>query len=63
MMKKVGFFMLPLPGEKEKLEEILNDKNCVIINRKEEINAKESLALIYIEYEDHNDETSNNEFY
>lgn len=68
MMKRVKFFSIPAgedEGELERqtLESILNDENCVIINKKEEINAKYGLAFIYLEYEDYNDERCNNEFY
>ena len=57
MKVRVDFFSIP-PGEdgereKQRLESILNDKNCVIINKKEEINAKFGLAFIYLEYEDY----------
>lgn len=68
MMKRIEFFSIS-PGEegeydKQRLESILNDKNCVIINKKEEINAKFGLALVYLEYEDYNDEKNNfEEFY
>lgn len=65
MKHRVEFFSIG-PGEegeyeKQKLESILNDKNCVIINKKEEINAKFGLALVYLEYEDYNDERNNSE--
>lgn len=63
MVKKVGFFILPNEEDKARLEEILNDKNCVIINRKEDINAKFGLALIYLEYEDYSDEIKQDDFY
>lgn len=49
---KVGLFVLP--GQENFVEDILNDPQCVIITKKEQINMKESTALIYIEWEDHN---------
>lgn len=63
MVRKVDFFILPDEENKARLEGILNDKNCVIINRKEDINAKFGLALIYLEYEDYNDEIEKDNFY
>ena len=65
MKRKIEFISIP-PGEegeyeRQRLESILNDENCVIINKKEEINAKFGLALIYLEYEDYNDEKNNSE--
>lgn len=49
--KRVGLFVLP--GEENFIEDILNDPQCVIITKKEQINVKDSTVLIYLEWEDH----------
>lgn len=46
---KVGFFILP--GQENHVEDILNDPQCVIITKKEQINIKDSCVLVYIEWE------------
>lgn len=48
---RVGFFILP--GQENHVEDILNDPQCVIITKKEQINIKDSSILIYIEWEDY----------
>lgn len=48
---RVGLFVLP--GEENHVEDILNDPQCVIITKKEQINVKDSTVLIYMEWEEH----------
>lgn len=49
---RVGLFVLP--GQESYIEDILNDPQCVIITKKEQINIKDSSVLVYIEWEDYN---------
>lgn len=46
---KVGLFVLP--GQENYLEDILNDPQCVIITKKEQISIKDSTVLVYLEWE------------
>lgn len=52
--KKIRVGLFVLPGQENFVEDILNDPQCVIITKKEQINTKESTTLIYMEWEDYN---------